>query len=72
MIRRCGRNCKHEYQDKKYGLGNRVHTEPTKAGVEPRCTVCGPPDWIGRIRTKVLSAWEGLPEGMKRQLSGKP
>lgn len=30
--------CKHEYQDKKYGAGNRV-MNPYKGGY--RCTVCG-------------------------------
>jgi hypothetical protein len=33
-------NCKHEYQDKKYGQGKRVHNEmKDKKGY--RCTVCG-------------------------------
>lgn len=38
MILRC--NCIHEYQDKKYGLGNRVHN---LSGNKPSasCTVCG-------------------------------
>lgn len=31
--------CKHEYQDKKYGNGNRVFN-PRKGG-EYTCTVCG-------------------------------
>ncbi len=30
--------CKHDYQDEKYGKGNRVHN-PTVKGY--RCTVCG-------------------------------
>ncbi len=35
-------DCKHEYQDKMYGKGKRVHT-PMKAGNKEgkyRCTVC--------------------------------
>lgn len=35
-------NCKNEYQDKKYGHGNRVHNSTAdvlKSGY--RCTVCG-------------------------------
>jgi hypothetical protein len=36
-------NCKHEYQDKQYGSGNRVHN-PTKKGgtgaIIYRCTAC--------------------------------
>lgn len=31
-------DCKHEFQDKTYGYGMRVHT-PTKSGSN-RCTVC--------------------------------
>jgi hypothetical protein len=41
-VLKCG--CKHEYQDKKYGSGNRVHNEVgnvTKNGGQWRCTVCG-------------------------------
>ncbi len=37
-------SCKHEYQDKKYGKGNRVHNAlASKSGrlQEYRCTVCG-------------------------------
>lgn len=37
--------CEHEYQDKKYGKGKRVHTLTQKgtAKEDPvfRCTVCG-------------------------------
>ena len=36
--------CKHEYQDRIYGEGRRVHTStPSKKGatVTYRCTVCG-------------------------------
>lgn len=36
-------DCKHEYQDKMYGRGQRVHN-PCKRGtdsVDYRCTVCG-------------------------------
>ena len=35
-IRQC--SCKHDYQDNKYGPGNRVHNEGMKVD---RCTVCG-------------------------------
>lgn len=36
MIRKC--HCKHEFQDKVYGAGMRVHNQGNK---EARCTVCG-------------------------------
>lgn len=35
--------CKHEFQDKRYGIGQRVHNEmraDNKKGLY-RCTVCG-------------------------------
>ena len=39
MILKC--NCKHKYQDKRYGLGRRVHNACTKGSkVVYRCTVC--------------------------------
>lgn len=40
-VKKC--TCKHEYQDKKYGSGYRLHNECVrKQGVqEYRCTVCG-------------------------------
>jgi hypothetical protein len=35
-------NCKHDFQDKNYGPGNRVHNETGKTGRPSwRCTVCG-------------------------------
>jgi hypothetical protein len=37
-IMRC--TCKHEYQDKRYGEGKRVHNLAVKAEAW-RCTVCG-------------------------------
>jgi hypothetical protein len=40
-IRPC--TCKHEFQDERYGKGNRVHTERTKVSAGERvltCTVC--------------------------------
>lgn len=33
-------NCAHEFQDKVYGKGIRVHN-PCKEGKAGRCTVCG-------------------------------
>jgi len=42
MIKKC--TCKHEYQDKKYGNGNRVHNALARKSGQPqeyRCTVCG-------------------------------
>lgn len=39
MIKKC--ICKHEFQDKRYGKGKRVHTELRKEPKEYRCTVCG-------------------------------
>lgn len=45
MIKKCsceklpdGRNAAAEFQDQKYGKGNRVHNPTIKKG--PRCTVC--------------------------------
>ncbi len=38
MILPC--NCKHAYQDKRYGIGKRVHN-PTKDESKFKCTVCG-------------------------------
>ena len=32
-------NCKHEFQDGRYGVGNRVHNYAAKNSVW-RCTVC--------------------------------
>jgi hypothetical protein len=40
-IRRC--SCKHEYQDKRYGKGRRVHNKvenESAHGGKWRCTVC--------------------------------
>lgn len=37
-------NCESEYQDKKYGKGNRVHSETAKktgGNIGLRCSVCG-------------------------------
>jgi len=34
-----GCNCSHEFQDKRYGKGQRVHSEAGK-GTKLRCTVC--------------------------------
>lgn len=46
MILKC--NCKHDYQDRTYGVGNRVHNpcKPEGSGAKRRykavrCTVCG-------------------------------
>jgi len=39
MILKC--NCKHDYQDKRYGPSRRVHNTCTKGGKTAyRCTVC--------------------------------
>ena len=38
-IKRC--TCNHEYQDKKYGKGNRVHNIGTGQNPPKKCTVCG-------------------------------
>jgi len=39
-IKKC--DCKHKYQDKKYGEGNRVHNTKSivKSGKNAKCTVC--------------------------------
>ena len=35
-------DCEHEFQDKRYGKGKRVHNEMVpKNGKTYRCTVCG-------------------------------
>ena len=33
--------CKHEWQDKTYGVGKRVMNSTTKETTTYRCTVCG-------------------------------
>lgn len=40
MLIRC--SCKHDYQDKRYGVGVRVHNplKATSGGLQWRCTVC--------------------------------
>ena len=38
MIMKC--TCNHEFQDKQYGSGNRVHTKSGKIPNQYRCTVC--------------------------------
>jgi len=37
-IQKC--NCKHQFQDERYGAGNRVYTK-RKDGTAAACTVCG-------------------------------
>jgi len=37
IVKTC--NCKHDYQDKKYGKGSRVHNN-CKQDTMARCTVC--------------------------------
>ena len=37
MIKKCV--CKHDYQDRRYGFGNRVVNKENDGGY--RCTVCG-------------------------------
>lgn len=37
VIMKC--SCRHEFQDQRYGAGNRVHNP--KAGKKHVCTVCG-------------------------------
>ena len=38
MIKKC--DCKHEFQDKEHGKGNRVHNQK-KDSSKAKCTVCG-------------------------------
>lgn len=38
VVKNC--SCMHEYQDKKYGKGKRIHNVTIK-GTTARCTVCG-------------------------------
>lgn len=47
MVKILGCSCKHEYQDRKYGVGMRVHNPAPKIGKDGagkvtgfRCTVC--------------------------------
>jgi len=51
MILAC--NCKHEYQDQRYGPGQRVHNKCGRERTERRCrcTVCGKARDIPRART---------------------
>jgi hypothetical protein len=41
-VKTCIANCKHEYQDKKYGKGKRVHNlkKASTGSQEYTCTVC--------------------------------
>jgi hypothetical protein len=47
MIRLCKKNCDHNFQNRTYGYGQRVHT-PTLKG--HRCTVCGDHDESGAVK----------------------
>lgn len=38
MILKC--DCKHAFQDRRYGKGNRVHNRCDGAGGKWRCTIC--------------------------------
>lgn len=38
-ILRC--NCKHEYQDEKYGKERRLHNKAGKDSISWKCTICG-------------------------------
>lgn len=53
MIKKCDRGCKHDFQDRQYGPGIRVHTEPIKG--DPRCTVCSESTLIRRMRSIINS-----------------
>ena len=51
MVLKC--KCKHEYQDKKYGNGMRVHNRTRKQSENSyayRCTVCGDLKYVA-VRT---------------------
>jgi len=39
VVKKCGNNCKHDYQDQKYGPGMRVHNQGKDGKLN--CTVCG-------------------------------
>lgn len=45
--------CKHEYQDKEYGKGNRVHNSCAKGY---RCTVCGDIKGLGQKKEEKKDA----------------
>lgn len=49
MIRKC--SCKHEYQDRIHGPGQRVHTVATKHDWTT-CTVCGKTSPYNRHKKK--------------------
>lgn len=53
MKQKCIRDCDHEYQDKRYGKGMRVHTEPLKG--DPRCTVCSEASLTKKMRSIATS-----------------
>jgi hypothetical protein len=42
IIKKCTTKCKHEYQDKTYGKGKRVHNFKTSKDLPQKytCTVC--------------------------------
>lgn len=39
MLLKC--SCQSDFQDKRYGKGQRVHNERKDPKAGPRCTVCG-------------------------------
>ena len=67
MIMKC--TCKHEYQDKKYGVGSRVHNAlaPKPGGPQKyRCTVCGTVrDAFGKIVIAARATPEAAVKGTK-------
>ena len=48
MIIKCA--CESEFQDSKYGKGNRVHNETMKGAY--RCTICGQTKQVGATEKK--------------------
>lgn len=54
MIAKC--NCKHTFQDQRYGKGKRVFNRSGAKGKdnEYRCTVCGLTQTFGQTRAAIL------------------
>jgi hypothetical protein len=52
MIHQC--TCKHDYQDRLYGKGNRLFNpcKPKEKAIWGRCTVCGNTLQLGKVEEK--------------------
>jgi hypothetical protein len=52
MIKRC--SCRSDFQDKRYGIGNRVHNQGTQG--KASCTVCGKDTSAGLVDKRAKKA----------------